>query len=127
MRQGLPGFNIAKVTPFIEPTKTNVEKFMEYKDFERIISAKRMGHFFLHVTQSEAKSLGNVHFRLRASGYQKRGTLRPYITISFMIYDAKRMGKHPLIIHHTLYIFDKWVKFFVLKQAIRSTNIKKKI
>ena len=24
-------------------------------------------------------------------------------------------------------IIDKWVKFFVLKQAIRSTNIKKKI
>ena len=26
MRQGLPGFNIAKVTPFIEPTKKNEEK-----------------------------------------------------------------------------------------------------
>jgi len=78
LRQGLPGFNIAKVTPFVEPTKKNVEKFMEYKEFERIISAKRMGRFFLHVTQSEAKSLGNVHFRLRSSGYQKRSTLRPY-------------------------------------------------
>ena len=60
MRQGLPGFNIAKVTPFIEPTKKNEEKFMEYKEFERIISAKRIGRFFLHVTQSEAKSLGNI-------------------------------------------------------------------
>ena len=45
MRQGLPGFNIAKVTPFIEPTKKNEEKFMEYKEFERIISAKRMGRY----------------------------------------------------------------------------------
>ena len=45
MRQGLPGFNIAKVTPFTELTKYIEEKFMEYKEFERIISAKRMGRY----------------------------------------------------------------------------------
>ena len=45
MRQGLPGINDAKVTPFREVTKENEEKFMEYKEFERIISAKRMGRY----------------------------------------------------------------------------------
>ena len=176
-------------------------------------------HFFLHVTQSEAKSLSNVHFRLRSSGYQQRGTPRPYIIhlllflkllkgliiatiklfqvvnipifICIFVVTKKRYipkifeyfgfifyfysNEHEPIHVHVMHgaresvfdlimmdgalvevrvrekkgaeplpekdkrtaeefirkyyknIIDKWVKFFVLKQAIRSTNIKKKI
>ena len=62
------------------------------------IAQRQSGHFFLHVTQSEAKSLGSVHFRLRSSGYQKRS-------------NAIRMGKHPRIIHYTSYII--YLLFFL--------------
>lgn len=40
---------LQSVTPFIEPTKKNEEKFMEYKEFERIISAKRMGRYTINI------------------------------------------------------------------------------
>ena len=66
---------------------------MEYKEFERIISAKRMGRFFLHVTQSEAKSLGNVH-----SGYAPLDTQNAAMPSGWVsIHES-------YIIHHTLYI-----------------------
>ena len=54
MRQGLPGINTAKVTPFTQPTKKNEEKFMEYKEFERIISPKRMGQYMFSAKQYRA-------------------------------------------------------------------------
>lgn len=45
MHQGLPGINDANITPFPELTKENKEKFMEYKEFERIMSKKRMNRY----------------------------------------------------------------------------------